>query len=436
MTQNIFYAEDRFRSPLVLPEDFWEARPALAHIRDAARRRQAPPDLTFGAVLARVGVMADPRLRIPPRKGSPAPLGLYVCGVASSSGGKSTAVSTARELVPGDDAGHCVLDVVPASGEALLEYLWSDEEDEDGKAMRVRSKSSVLMSVDEGLLLKKLDGRTGNTLMAFLLSAWMGEAVGTDTLATAGKRGVKRRWERGTYVASMIVALQPRKAAELVTEEDAGFAQRFLWLAGYDDHGLQEEPEDHRVVPLELGFPRVGLDREIDGHPGLLEVRRPEGVSAEIWADGYARQHPDWDGDPLSGKDMLNRLRVAHCLALLDERLDIDESDWFLAGTVVRVSAAQRAAQVAVHQQLRNGEAAARVHEAEVTTIAVEEAREGLVKLKCRKAVVRMLREAGGRRQLDRGDVTKTHRPYLFEVLEEMVGDGVLGHSGSEYYLQ
>ena len=71
-----------------LAESFWNARPELDRIRQAAHARARSADAVLGAVLARVSMLIPPTMRVDTGVVVPAPLNTYVGLVAQSGGGQ------------------------------------------------------------------------------------------------------------------------------------------------------------------------------------------------------------------------------------------------------------------------------------------------------------------------------------------------------------
>jgi hypothetical protein len=82
--------------------EFWDARPALQHIRDFARARRVGPWALLGCVMVRVIAATPPNLKLPALVGGQAGLNLYAGIVSVSGGGKGTAesCSTRRNRPP------------------------------------------------------------------------------------------------------------------------------------------------------------------------------------------------------------------------------------------------------------------------------------------------------------------------------------------------
>jgi hypothetical protein len=96
-------------------EDFWAARPVLAHILNFARARRVGPWALLGCVLVRAVGSVTPDLTLPPLVGSAASLNTFLGVVSMSGGGKGAAESAALEAV---DLAH-IPTYGPGSGEAI-----------------------------------------------------------------------------------------------------------------------------------------------------------------------------------------------------------------------------------------------------------------------------------------------------------------------------
>ena len=77
-------AQEAQPTPFNLPAEFWDARPALAHVRAAAWSRNRSPDAVLGSVLARVALLVPPSVRLPAIVGAIATVDVIVALVAPS----------------------------------------------------------------------------------------------------------------------------------------------------------------------------------------------------------------------------------------------------------------------------------------------------------------------------------------------------------------
>lgn len=348
-----------------LPEDFWGARPMLAHIRQAAHSRVRSADAYLGAVLARLAALTHPSIRLPPIVGAPAPLSLYVAQVGRSGGGKSSTVSGATELLPYD--GLEVADNMPlGSGEGLIELYYDlvDEVGTDGKTRKVKRQTrwGAFVYLDEGQALAELGNRKGSTLMPMLRTAWSGMVLGTSNASAE----TKRKLNAGAYTLGMVIAFQPSKAADLLADATGGTPQRFEWVQDVDPTVPDIPPPWPGPLdwhhPTLLGYGSVTNPRLMGMPERIVDLIRNQAV--QLTRGALQR-------DELDSHATLAQMKVAGLFAVLDGRTDIAEEDWALAGTFQRVSHSVRAqvlAAVAIEQR-----------HAKEASIALHVSREGAV---------------------------------------------------------
>ena len=103
-----------------LPDEFWNARRELAHIRQAAQSRRRSPDAVLHVVLSRVAGFTSHTLKLPPLVGSRANLCHFaaVCGPPGS--GKSSANAVGR------GSCRCQPTSLPASSTSCRSALAKD----------------------------------------------------------------------------------------------------------------------------------------------------------------------------------------------------------------------------------------------------------------------------------------------------------------------
>lgn len=313
-----------------LPDEFWQARPVLAHVRQAAHSRSRCADSVLVAVLARVAVLIDPTMTLPAIVGSRASLNFFGAIVAASGEGKSSSKDVAVELVP-ITRTDIVDDISPGSGEGLVEMFLElvDETDDAGKKRKVKrqTKRGAFVFVDEGQSLLSLGERSGSTILPILRSAWSGAVLGQQNAA----QETNRRLGAHRYRIGMVLGFQLAYAARLIADAEGGTPQRFVFANAADPTIPDDSPEwpgpiDFRPPPI-TGTQSLDVDADI-----ATEVRRR--------ALGVTRG--EWTVDPLDAHADLVRLKVAALLALLDGRTNIDTGDWTLAGMVMRTSSAVR----------------------------------------------------------------------------------------------
>lgn len=331
-----------------LPEDFWAARPLLAHIRQAAHSRARSGDAYLGAILARLAALTHPSIRLPAIVAAPAPLTLYVAQVGRSGLGKSSTVTGATELLPYE--GTQVADNMPlGSGEGLIELFYDMvmEEDQSGKMKPVKrqTRHGAFIYLDEGQALAELGNRKGSTLLPMLRTAWSGVVLGTSNASTE----TKRRLAAGSYAIGLVIAFQPSKAAELLADTAGGTPQRFEWMQGTDPtlpDTLPDWPGPlHWIHPTLLGYGDITNQR-------LMDI--PESIAEPIRKRAIDLTRGTIQPDELDSHATLAKMKVAGLLAVLDGRHDITTEDWELAAVFQKVSHLVRStvlAAVAIEQR-------------------------------------------------------------------------------------
>jgi len=86
-----------------IPDEFWKARPAFEHIRQAAHSQACSGDVLFYSTMARMSGMVSHNVRAQTGIGGAASLNLFAAIVGAAGTGKSTGSSLARELMPCSD---------------------------------------------------------------------------------------------------------------------------------------------------------------------------------------------------------------------------------------------------------------------------------------------------------------------------------------------
>jgi hypothetical protein len=328
-----------------LPGHFWEARPALATIRQAAHARTRSPDAVLGAVLARVALTVPPALFLPPVTGHRGTVDLLVAVVAPAGGGKSTSVAVAGDLFPVHGDG-ILDDLTIGSGEGLVDAYMGDitEQDGGGKTRRTRGqvRHAILAVVDEGQVLKELGARKGSTLLPIMRSAWSGATLGQANASAE----TKRRLEAGSYRLALVAAFQPEYAATILDDAAGGTPQRFLWLSATDP-AIPDVPPAW-LGPLTHTPPRFTAGQVFTVDPAVAEEVR----TRQLCRSRAPLDRPDPSGEPLDSHLELLRLKVGALLGYLDGRAEVSRDDWRLAGIVLDTSTAVRQQVAAIARDL------------------------------------------------------------------------------------
>lgn len=315
-----------------LPEEFWTARDAHAHIRQAAHSRARCADSVLVATLARVATLIPHTVVLPAIVGSPASLNFFGAIVGRSGGGKSTAKDVACELVP-IERKDILDDVSPGSGEGLVEmYLeWVEEEGDDGKKRKVKrkTKNGAFVFVDEGQGLLSMSERSGTTIMPIMRSAWSGATLGQQNAS----QETNRRLQAHSYRMTMVLGFQLAYAAALIADAEGGTPQRFVFVNATDPTIPDDRPEWPGPLCLDLP-PIISSGQVVEFDCEIAEQIRRRALGAT---------RGEWEVDPLDTHADLGRMKVAAILAVLDGgRLAVAAEDWELAGMIMRSSRAVR----------------------------------------------------------------------------------------------
>lgn len=324
-----------------LPDDFWNARPYLAHIRQAAWARTTSPDAVLAAVLARVAANTKHTYAIPPIVGTAGSLNFYAAIIAASGAGKSTGLGIADELIPRNILDDLSDGIPLGSGEGLAEAFMGEktEDDENGKQKKVRAqvRHNAYVIVDEGAAITAMAERSGTTILETLRRGWTGQTLGQANASTDRRRIVKN------YRLGLIVAFQPQLGGRLLADHHAGTPQRFIFLSGTDP----KIPDDTPEWPGPLHTPTLNpADERIHEAPTGKYNGIHLGV-APVIAKQLRQEHRDKARgtrtvNELDSHEPLHRLKLAGLLAILDGRLDINQDDWALADTIWTTSCAVR----------------------------------------------------------------------------------------------
>lgn len=323
---------------LNLPDEFWDERPILGQIRQAAQARLVSPDALLIAVLARHAALVPPTIKLPAVIGSEATFDFLGCIVAETSGGKSISVGVARDLVPDpqlslhEEDRTIMLDRPIGSGEGVAQAFMVPEikEDESGKSKatgrQVVGKQALHFSVDESTGLVAQSKREGTTIIQTLLSAWSGQTLGQQN----ARADTKRIIDGGRVRVSAVLNIQTSNAWMLFTDEmtTLGLTSRVLVASAHDPAAPDELPD----WPGTLSWP---LPPNILSGRTMTYVRS---ITEQIVEERRAVLRGGVS-DKSTGHASLLRCKVAGLLALWEGRFDVSEDDWRLSGAIVGSSA-------------------------------------------------------------------------------------------------
>lgn len=318
-------------SHINLPDTFWNTRPALQHIRQAAHSRTRSADAVLAATLARISTLIPPTTKLPAIVGAPGSLNLLIGIIATSGGGKSTSNDVARELIP-ITRTDIIADIPPGSGEGITELFFElvNEETPEGKTRKIKrqTKTAALIYLDEGQALAEMGNRKGATLLPTLRSAWSGAVIGQSNATTETHRVLKAH----SYRLNVIIGFQLEHAAPLIADAAGGTPQRFIYATAIDPTIPDNAPE--WPGPLQITPPpTIQHGHEIDFHPDIRQTIRQKAL---------ATTRGQTTPNELDSHIDLLRMKIAAILGILDERHNVNLQDWELAGQILTTSNAVR----------------------------------------------------------------------------------------------
>ncbi|MGR6582337.1 hypothetical protein ACT89R_17270 [Rhodococcus qingshengii] len=391
--------------------EFWNQRPALAHVRDFARARRAGPWATLGVVLARAVAAIEPNVMLPPTVGGAVSVNFFLAAVGISGGGKGAA----------DGAGFAAVEFVDFGGNATIEIDQPNIGSGEGLARAFRAtepldgessrRTRALIAVSEIDTLAALAGRKGATLMPELRKAYMGESIGFNNASKVTTSAV----EAHSYRLCLTVGVQPENAAPLIDDAGGGTPQRFVWLPVNDPYAPDVRPDEPQ--PLKIKVARWGPS------PALIVI--PDVARNEIDAHRLKVLRGN-AADPLDGHVMLCRLKVAAALMFLEGRVIVSDDDWMLAGEIMAVSRRTRAeiAHVLSDRNRRSRTARAVARGEDEDTVEITRVQKRINRIAER--ITRELRKG----ELSRGPLRRclnsADRPDFNPAITQLVDDNVV----------
>lgn len=321
---------------------FWEQRPLLRHIRDAAHARGVSAPAVLAVVLARFITEVSHRVTLPPLIGGEMSLNTYVALMGPSGAGKTSVMAVVEDLFSWTVDQESV-----GSGEGLIRGYGSVS-----KGVWSQDRTSQFLYVDEVVTLTAQTSRSGSTLLGVINAAWTGGAL-SQQYADAAKRS---RIPRHGYRLCMVVGVQLGKADDLLRHSDAGTPQRFIWAPLIDPD--IPPPEHAPEWPGLLDLPEIKVPTDSITTP----MRIADSIKARI-RHAYHRRTTSWDrpaGD--RDHDDLLQLKIAAALSLLDGRMDVADEDWGNARVIMRNSRSALQRVRHEHQRRAHGVAKAAGH--------------------------------------------------------------------------
>lgn len=318
-------------------DQFWNARPVLTRICNFARARRAGPWAVLGAVLLRVTMATPPFVTLPGLVGGPVSLNLYIGLVGPSGSGKGAATAAARDCI---DIGRHIETIGIGSGEGIthsfMHYLPPEEKGQKGTVEQ--HTQAVMFTAAEIGTVGALVSRQASTLLDELKKAWMGEALGFGYVDKFKRLPMREH----IYRLGLLAGIQPLRADALLQDTAGGTPQRWLWMPTTDPDAPTQRPDEPEPIAWTMP-PKWPM---ADYHTHLSELPVCDRARKEIDDAQLARlqgHHGTEDApDVLDGHLLLAQLKVAAALAILEERADVIDEDWSLAGTIIAKSTATR----------------------------------------------------------------------------------------------
>ncbi|HEY6688327.1 MAG TPA: bifunctional DNA primase/polymerase [Propionibacteriaceae bacterium] len=323
---------------LNLPEEFWNSRRVLQHIRQAAHSRGRSADVVLYTTLARISAMVDPQLRFENCLGEGS-LNLFVAAIGKSGRGKSTAASLAKTLIrtPSNltDPGAFRDSIGLGSGEGLAElymgYVYEEDYSrppmKDGSYYKIKVKKKLrdnaFVYVDEGQTLNQQGKRQGNIVLPTIRSAWNGETLGQANASGETTRHIPA----GSYSLGIVIGYQKDTAQDLLGDVAPGTPQRF-GMCSATDPTVPLEPPEHP------GYLDINLD-------GASKITFSHEINEELWRQNHAKvTGAEEDDDDLDSHEPLMLSKLSALLCLLDGRRMVTLDDWALAKIMYATSRA------------------------------------------------------------------------------------------------
>ena len=299
-----------------LEENFWDSRESLNLIYTAALAQMTSPWAVLACCTARLLALTPPTVRLPAIIGGEGSLNWFGAIVAKSGGGKGAAMAVADQLVVSDD----VYVRGAGSGEGMIEAY--------RRASEGNEVQSILFSVDEVDSLASLKDRSGQTTMSVIRSGFSGETLGY-TYRGRAMEAVRKH----TYRMTMLVSVQPDRAAALFEDTGGGTPQRFQWFIGRDRRITANPPAWPTVRGQPRRIPLISA-QDMARAAGIVAV--PEEVRDTVREARAASM--SGDDAALDGHALYCREKAAFALALMDGRTNITDEDWKLSGIAAAVS--------------------------------------------------------------------------------------------------
>lgn len=396
-----------------IEDGFWTSRKSLEAIYIAALSRMCAPWSVLACCAARALTLVRPHITLPDIIGGIGSLNWFGAITATSGGGKGAASATAKLLV-----NDFVQQRNTGSGEGMICAYRRPATDNEPAGLR----ESVMFMVDEIDSLTAQSKRNGATTMAVLRSAFSGETLGFSYV----NRNTPTI-EAHTYRMTMIISVQPQRAADLLADYHGGTPQRFMWFPG----------TDARVsATLAGGF----VEKLPLPNPG--EWRYPMTIQIPSAARDFILRERvkvmQGKTNALDGHALFMREKFAFALAVLDGRTSVSQEDWELSEVAARVSDNTRDWVTGMAEEAKIEEATERGVLQGVSSLAADEEKEARItqdRSRVRNNIIKMLQMSGQAGLSDREVTNKIafrDRKWIPYVRDKLVDDDLIVHKEKE----
>lgn len=346
----------------------------------------------MGCVLTRAITSVPPNVVLPAIIGAVGSLNTFVGLVGASGTGKDAALATAADAV---DLGYRLRRRDVGTGQGIMgqfarvrKIAATDEQIERTETVQILDR--LLIHIPEIHALKSSSAQQGANILPTLTAAWSGSLLG----GAYKDQKLDLEIDEHTYRLGLVAGIQPGEAEVLVKNDPLGLPQRFVWLPATDQRIIDDDPPDWpgtMIVTLAETAPVLTELDELARPGGVVIGERVEmgvcpAARMEIIADRRARSGEGEGEDLFDSHALFCRLKIAAGFAIMDERLDIDDQDWYLAGWVMVKSRYTRGRVLADLTARAKSINTAKRAEAIETTGAIEDAK---IEKAIQRAVIR-----------------------------------------------
>ena len=330
---------------LNLPDEFWESRPYLAHVHQAALSRRLSPDAVWEAVKCFYAATIPWNHRLP----GDGTMDYISIVVGPSGAGKSRAKQEAYNLLTDlHDIAGIRFPAPVGSGEGMTAAYLNKEE---SPKYQFRG---IGWYADEAKFVLDIASRPGNTTMQAIKQMWSGELTGSVAATAERHRWLDPRDVRGTLLMSVTPGVAVRYLASDLTDE--GLPQRISWgWAVYAHETMKPEHPGPLRVPIFDHNRATGGPYEITLEPQLEDL-----------VDARQLALAKGEGEGLEGHATYATLKTAGIHAHLSGRMSVSMADWYLSvqdwDVTVAVRKHLQASQDLVAQDRNTAAGVARAH--------------------------------------------------------------------------